>query len=92
MRYIDVHTHLHDKVFAPDREDILSRMKDLSIGAITIGTDLETSDQAVDLANKHDNIWASVGQHPVDTKHIFDFELQSQWQSSRSWLAPFGRR
>ncbi|MDQ5962510.1 MAG: TatD DNase family protein [Patescibacteria group bacterium] len=68
MKYIDVHAHLHDKAFNEDREIVISEMKKKGIGAITVGTDYIQSQKAVELAEKHSNIWATVGFHPVDNK------------------------
>jgi TatD DNase family protein len=36
---------------------------------ITIGTDAEQSAAAVDVAARHDNVWATVGLHPHDAKN-----------------------
>lgn len=75
MEYIDVHAHLHDKAFDADREQIILEMQSLGIGAITVGTDYKESKKAVELAQVHDNIWATVGFHPVDNKEeVFEVE------------------
>jgi TatD DNase family protein len=68
MRYFDTHTHLHDKAFDADRSEVLARMREKKVGAITVGTDLATSTQAVALAGEHEDIWAAVGLHPNDNK------------------------
>ena len=49
-----------------DREAILREMKDQQIGALTIGTDLDSSQAASALAETNDHVWACVGQHPLD--------------------------
>ncbi len=36
------------------------------VSMICVGTDLETSQQGIELAQKHDGMWASVGLHPND--------------------------
>ncbi len=65
MKYIDIHCHLDFKDYDPDREAVLTRMKENKVGAITIGTDLESSKRAVEIANQNENIWACIGVHPV---------------------------
>lgn len=65
MKYIDIHCHLDFKDYDPDREAVLTRMKENEVGAITIGTDLESSKRAVEIANQNENIWACIGVHPV---------------------------
>lgn len=64
MNHIDIHCHLDSSDFDNDREEVLRRMKDNSIGAITIGASLEESKKAVQIAEANENIWASVGIHP----------------------------
>lgn len=39
---------------------------------ITVGTDAEQSAAAIDVAARHDNVWATVGLHPHDAKQGVD--------------------
>jgi len=64
MKYIDIHCHLDFPDYDFDRGEILTEMKKQGIGAITIGTDLESSKKAVELAEANENIWACIGIHP----------------------------
>jgi len=73
LRHIDTHSHLTESRFDETREDIIAEMKEKSIGTISIGVDRAQSEAAVVLAAKHENMWATIGQHPVDNKEeIFD--------------------
>src|SRR3989344_4860549 len=73
MRYIGAHSHIQMKEFDRDRDAVLSRMKDDGVGAIVVGVDLESSREAVALAEAHDFLWATVGLHPHDNlKEVFD--------------------
>jgi|SRR3989344_118677 len=63
---IDVHSHLNDSQFDSDREDVIARMKEAQVQTITIGTGLEMSKKAIAIAEAN-NMWATVGQHPVDS-------------------------
>lgn len=74
--FIDVHSHIHDKAFDEDRGDLVSEMKEKGFATITIGTDLVESKKAVELAEKYDNIWATVGMHPVDNRQE-EFDRES---------------
>jgi TatD DNase family protein len=47
-------------------------MASAGVGTITIGTDLESSRQVVELANKHSNVWACIGLHPNEADEDFD--------------------
>ena len=64
MKYIDIHCHLDFKYYDADRQEVLARMKKGEVGAITIGTDLESSKKAVEIAEENENIWACIGMHP----------------------------
>ncbi len=64
--FIDIHSHLHDEAFDADREDVLFRMRGESVGTITVGTDIASSERASLLAEREEGIFASVGIHPRD--------------------------
>lgn len=64
--FFDLHSHLHDKAYTHDAETIIGEMKSYGVGSITIGTDLALSKEAVVLAEKHDNLYATIGLHPAD--------------------------
>lgn len=74
INYFDIHSHLESSKFDSDREDIISRMQDEEVFTITVGTDLENSKKAVCLADKYENIFASIGLHPNDTVEDFKEE------------------
>ncbi len=64
---IDTHAHLTNEKYDLDREEIIALAKDSTVEMIiTSGADLPTSKEAVKLANKHENVFASVGVHPQD--------------------------
>jgi|SRR3989338_145073 len=49
-----------------DREEMLKRAKDAGVSIICVGTDLKTSKQGIELAQRYKGIWATVGIHPND--------------------------
>lgn len=69
MKLFDSHCHLHFPEFDQDRDAVLERMKERGMGAVLIGTNLETSKAALALAKEHDFLWASVGLHPNDEEN-----------------------
>jgi TatD DNase family protein len=73
MKYIDIHSHFNFPDYDADREEAIGRAQKAGIGIITVGTDFESSHQAIALAEKHENMWATVGLHPVDAAE-FDYE------------------
>ena len=73
MQFLDAHAHLQLREFDADREAVITRMEVAQTGAIMIGVDLETSRQALELAEAHENFWAAVGLHPNDNPNeVFD--------------------
>ena len=61
MKYIDIHSHLDFLDYDVDREKVIDRMHSNMVGTITIGTDLNTSKQAVQIAESNDEVWACIG-------------------------------
>lgn len=79
FKFIDVHSHLHDKAFDEDRENVVLEMKEKGFATITVGTDLMESRKAISCAEKYDNVWATVGMHPVDNRtEVFDRETYKE--------------
>ena len=63
----DSHSHLHLSQFNSNREEVIKKLRDLSIKTINVGTDLEESKKAIELSKKYpDLLYASVGLHPTD--------------------------
>jgi TatD DNase family protein len=63
---VETHAHLDYPDFAPDFDDILSRATDAGVTRIvTIGTSIESSRRAVELAEKYPNVHAVIGVHPT---------------------------
>ncbi|MCH8294402.1 TatD family hydrolase, partial [Candidatus Poribacteria bacterium] len=66
---IDSHAHIQLDRFDEDREAVLERAHSAGVHAIlTIGFDLETSRGAISLAERHEQVYATVGMHPHDAK------------------------
>lgn len=68
---IDSHAHIQLSQFNKDRDAVLKRAQEAGITTILIiGFDLETSLGAVELAENHENLYATVGMHPHDAKKL----------------------
>lgn len=65
-KIFDSHCHLQSSEYDTDRGEVIARAESADIGIICAGTNLETSKQAIELAQKYNNIWATVGLHPND--------------------------
>src|SRR5687768_4497147 len=72
MVLVDSHCHIDSDAFDADRDEIVNRAKDNGIAAmLNIGTgDPHSNDfrKAVEVAEKYENVFASVGVHPHDAK------------------------
>ncbi len=70
---IDTHCHLEMDAFDSDREDVIDRAQKAGIEAIiTIGSDKESNNKVLALAEKYPFIYATVGIHPHDAKDFDD--------------------
>lgn len=65
-RLFDIHSHLNFPDFDKDRDEVIKRMQENGIWTICVGADKKTSQECVELAEKYENIFASVGIHPTD--------------------------
>ncbi len=75
---IDSHCHLDMEAYHDDLQDVLLRAQNNQIQhLITIGIDLQSSEKAVQLAQRHPQISATVGIHPHDVAHANDEVYQS---------------
>ncbi len=73
---IDTHCHLEMKQFDEDREAVIERARACGVEyMITIASDLAGCEGAVQLAERYDFIFASVGLHPHDAKDMSDGAL-----------------
>lgn len=72
MILIDSHCHIDGEAFDADRDAVVDRARESGVAAmLNIGTGDPHSDdfrKAVAVAEKYDNVYASVGVHPHDAK------------------------
>ncbi len=62
---VDTHCHLNLSAYDTDREEVLDRARSAGVERILIpGVDLPSSQIAIELADKHDDVFAAVGVHP----------------------------
>jgi TatD DNase family protein len=71
-RYIDIHAHMQFSAYDADRAELLSRTKEQGVSVINVGTDLETSQAAILLAEEDEGLYATVALHPADGEQEFD--------------------
>ena len=75
-RYIDAHCHLQFAPYDPDRDELIAAMEARGVAGIVVGVDRASSEDALDLARKHEHIFASVGLHPNNVAREW-FEVEA---------------
>jgi len=72
---IDSHAHLDGPDFDDDRQQVLARARDAGVAEIILigaGGDLDTARRTVELAEREDKLYATVGVHPHDAAKMED--------------------
>jgi len=73
---IDTHAHVNFAAFAQDAEATIQRALDEGVKMVLVGTQIDTSKQAVEMAKKFpEGVYAAVGIHPV---HTYSQELDEE--------------
>ncbi|MGC2062083.1 MAG: TatD family hydrolase [Thermodesulfovibrionales bacterium] len=71
IQFIDTHCHLEMEQFDGDRDEMIRRARTAGVGTmITVGSDLESVAKAIELSGNDDNIFAAVGVHPHEARHV----------------------
>ncbi|MSU44570.1 TatD family deoxyribonuclease [Candidatus Nomurabacteria bacterium] len=67
-KYIDIHSHVNFKAFDADRDDVIRRALDGNTWVINVGTQIDTSRKAIEIANQYpEGVYAIIGLHPIHT-------------------------
>jgi len=75
--FIDTHAHLFYNNFNGELDQILERAIKANVKYIVCpGTDVKTSKQSVEIADKYQSVYAAVGVHPHDTKDFTGKEIE----------------
>jgi TatD DNase family protein len=77
--FVDSHAHLDGERFDADRDQVIARARDAdvrTIVAVGTGDGPGTLDCAVKLADKHEEIYATIGIHPHEAKLAKEADFQ----------------
>ena len=82
MILVDSHCHIDGEQFDADRDEVIRRAEDVGVKIMLVigtgeATNFDNFQRVVDLAEKHENIYASIGVHPHDAKS-FDAESEKR--------------
>lgn len=83
MEFFDSHSHYNDKAYDEDREEILQAIYENGITkTVTIGYNVEKSKKAIEIANRKEFVYATVGIHPSDIEKT-EGEILAQIENIR---------
>jgi TatD DNase family protein len=79
--FVDSHAHIDGPEFDADRQDVIQRARDVGVSSIlNIGTGDPHSaalERSIELAQKHEDLYAAIGTHPHDAR-LFDVEAEQR--------------
>ena len=83
MKFIDTHTHINLRAFQDDAEATIKRAHDVDVAVVNVGTQIDTSRQAVALLEKFSqDVYAVVGLHPSHTfAHDYEDEEEVKFKT-----------
>jgi TatD DNase family protein len=82
---IDVHCHLNFHAYEKDCDAVIKQAFDAGVETIiNVGTKIDSSQKAVDLAQQYEDLYAIVGVHP---HHADKHDLSSNWLKELEDLA-----
>lgn len=80
---VDTHAHLDMEPFTRDRSQVLARALDSGVSTIiTVGVSPESNQKAVNLAENHPEILASVGFHPHEAARVKEEDIANLAQTA----------
>jgi TatD DNase family protein len=72
----DTHAHLNAEEYKDDLEEVISRAQEAGVtNMVVVGFDRPTIEKAMELVDRYDFLYASVGWHPVDAIDMTEEDL-----------------
>ena len=63
-KWFDNHCHLYDNA----EEELIKARESSVVGFVNVGTDIETSREAIEKAKRFSDVWATAGVHPHEAR------------------------
>ena len=102
MLLFDSHSHPHFNAFKDDADEVIERALRQGVEMLLVGTQIDTSKKSIEVAERHEGVWAAVGLHPIHLEEgYFDPEEDPAPDAvlaatvrgqSQTGLEPFKRR
>jgi TatD DNase family protein len=83
MKFLDAHTHVQMPAYDADREAVILRAREADVAMVNVGTQAATSRAAIELAEKNENMWATVGFHPSHCNEAWHHDADEQASPTR---------
>ena len=78
---IDTHAHIQFQSYKDDREEVMNRCFKKNMIVNVVGTQKDTSRMAVELAEEHEWLYASIGTHPIHLHSTHVDEEETSFES-----------
>lgn len=70
---VDSHAHLNFKAYNDDLSEVIGRCSKEDMKVINVGAAYATSKRALEIADQYDDMYVSLGLHPI---HVYDEEFE----------------
>ena len=87
LRYFDAHCHVNFVAYKEDREEVILRARDAGVGMNIVGTQKDTSADAVALAEKYEHVYATIGLHPIHTSKSYH-DVKELGEGGKEFTSP----
>lgn len=75
--FFDSHAHYDDERFDSDRDAVIRGLLQQRVtAAVNVGSDMESSEKSIRLAETYPHIFAAVGVHPHETERMTEADIQ----------------
>jgi len=79
IELFDTHCHIHFDSYGLDADEVIDSARQAGVTRLMcVGCPLEDSVQAIEMAERHENIWASIGLHPHEGSQYVNDDLALQ--------------
>jgi len=79
MQFVDTHCHIHLPDYELDPEEVIKTAAQSGVTRLVcVGCTLPDSKLAIEMANRHENIWASIGLHPHEASEYVNDHIALQ--------------
>lgn len=77
MKIFDTHCHINSEEYDDILDEVIERAHNQNVtDMMVIGTDVKSSLKAIEIANKHKNVYASIGVFPTDLVNMGENDLE----------------